>query len=217
MLNLNDLYLFVQVADHRGFAGASRALGMPKSTLAKRIADFEVDLGVRLFQRSSRSFMITEIGQDLYRHAAAVLIEADAAEQMLKGRLAEPSGAVRITTSATVAQMMLAEVLPEIALRYPKIEIILHATDRFVDLIQEIFDIAIRAHYRPLPDSDLVQQHVGAAQNHLVAAPAYLQACTALDHPRDLNGCVGLLSGASENASISTYSRNAPVSALANA
>jgi DNA-binding transcriptional LysR family regulator len=202
MLNLNDLYLFVQVADHRGFAGASRALGMPKSTLAKRIADFEVDLGVRLFQRSSRSFMITEIGQDLYRHAAAVLIEADAAEQMLKGRLAEPSGAVRITTSATVAQMMLAEVLPEIALRYPKIEIILHATDRFVDLIQESFDIAIRAHYRPLPDSDLVQQQVGAAQNHLVAAPAYLQACSALDHPRDLKGCDGLLSGASENASI---------------
>ncbi|GGA59070.1 LysR substrate-binding domain-containing protein [Pelagibacterium lentulum] len=212
MLNLNDLYLFVQVADHQGFAGASRSLGIPKSTLAKRIADFEETLGIRLFQRNSRRFTITEIGQDLYRHAAAVLIEAEAAEQMLKERLAEPSGSVRITTSATVAQMALTEVLPEVALLYPKIEILLHATDRFVDLAQEGFDIAIRAHYRPLSDSDLVQRRVGTAQNQLVAAPTYLQARSPHRYPEDLEGCDGLLGGASDRALIwSLYNRDGAI------
>src|SRR3990170_2884020 len=155
MLNLNDLLVFVRVVDHGGFAAASRALGIPKSTLSQRLSALEKAIGVRLVQRTSRSFVVTEIGRDFHRHAAAMLIEAEAAEHVVKGRLAEPSGTVRITASLPIAQFRLAPLLPRLAASYPKIRIMLHVTDRFVDIVQEGFDIAIRHHFAPLPDTDL--------------------------------------------------------------
>eukprot|EP01030_Chromulinospumella_sphaerica_P027672 gene27672-27947_t len=92
MRNLNDFIVFAHVVDHKGFAPAARALNVPKSTLSKRVAELEKTLGVRLINRTSRRFTVTEIGEDFYRHAAAMLIEAEAAEAVVKGRLAEPSG-----------------------------------------------------------------------------------------------------------------------------
>src|SRR5688500_5159137 len=121
MLNLNDLLVFVRVVDHGGFAAASRALGVSKSTLSQRLSALEKSIGVRLVQRTSRSFTVTEIGRDLYRHAAAMLIEAEAAEHVVKGRLAEPSGTVRITASLPIAQYHLAPLLPLLAASFPKI------------------------------------------------------------------------------------------------
>ncbi|WOS61652.1 LysR substrate-binding domain-containing protein [Sinorhizobium fredii] len=174
MANLNDFTFFVHVVDHRGFAPAARALNVPKSTLSKRVAELEKDLGARLINRTSRRFAVTETGEDFYRHAAAMLIEAEAAENVVKGRLSEPSGAVRITASVPTAQLSLAPLLPELALAYPKIRVMLHATDRFVDIVQEGFDMAVRDHFAPLPDSGLVQRRVGSQSKLLVAAPAYL-------------------------------------------
>jgi DNA-binding transcriptional LysR family regulator len=193
MLNLNDLYFFVQVVDHGGFAPASRRIGAPKSTLAKRIAALESDLGVRLIQRSSRRFTVTELGQDFYRHAAAMLIEAEAAENVVKGRLAEPSGVVRITASIPTAQHSLAEPLLELAHLYPKIRIALHATDRFVDMVQEGFDIAVRDHFAPLPDSGLVQRRVCSDPTYLVASPEYLERRGVPHNPDDLRDHDGLM------------------------
>lgn len=197
MLNLNDLYYFVLVVDHGGFAAASRLSGVPKSTLAKRVAALEADMGVRLIHRTSRRFTVTELGQDFYRHAAAMLIEAEAAENVVKGRLAEPSGVVRITASIPTAQHALAEPLLELAGRYPRLRIALHATDRFVDLVQEGFDIAVRDHFAPLPDSGLVQRRVGSDPVHLVAAPGYVERRGAPRHPRELAHHEGLLTYAS--------------------
>ena len=174
MLNLNDLALFVRVVDSKGFAAAARALGQPKSTLSKRIAELEKSLGARLIHRTSRRFVVTEIGAEFYRHAAAMLIEAEAAEQAVRGRQAEPSGPVRITCSVPTAQLTLANALPDLARAYPRLEILLDATDRFVDLVQEGYDIAIRAHYAPLPDSELVQRRLAVDPIELVAAPEYL-------------------------------------------
>jgi DNA-binding transcriptional LysR family regulator len=193
MLNLNDLYFFVQVVDHGGFAPASRRIGTPKSTLAKRVAALESDLGVRLIQRSSRRFAVTELGQDFYRHAAAMLIEAEAAENIVKGRLAEPSGIVRITASIPTAQNSLTEPLLELAHTYPKIRIALHATDRFVDLVQEGFDIAVRDHFAPLPDSGLVQRRVCRDPTYLVASPAYIARRGMPQNPDDLANHDGLI------------------------
>ena len=84
MQDLNDLYFFVQVVDHGGFAAAARALGMPRSRLSRRIAMLEDRLGVRLIQRSTRRFSVTEIGQDYYRHCVAMLVEADAAQELIE-------------------------------------------------------------------------------------------------------------------------------------
>ncbi|MFN4117908.1 LysR substrate-binding domain-containing protein [Acidovorax sp.] len=174
MLNLNDLQLFVRVVDHGGFAAAARALECPKSTLSKRVAALETALGVRLIQRSSRVFVMTDTGKAFYRHAAAMLIEAEAAENVVRGLQAEPTGLVRITASVTTAQLVLAELLPVLAERHPRLQVMLHATDRFVDLVQEGFDIGVRDHSAPLADSELVQRRVGFEPFYLVAAPAYL-------------------------------------------
>lgn len=193
MLNLNDLYYFVQVVDHGGFTAAARQTGVPKSTLAKRVTALEADLGVRLIQRTSRRFTVTELGQEFHRHAAAMLIEAEAAEHVVKGRLAEPSGAVRITASVPTAQLALAEPILEVARLHPKIRVVLHATDRFVDVVQEGFDIAVRDHFGPLPDSGLVQRPVGRDAVYLVAAPVYLERAGALQEPADLSQHDGLM------------------------
>ena len=88
MQDLNDLYFFAQVVDHGGFAAAARALGMPRSRLSRRIALLEDRLGVRLIQRSTRRFSVTEIGQDYYRHCVAMLVEADAAQELSSARAA---------------------------------------------------------------------------------------------------------------------------------
>ena len=81
-MDLNDLYFFVQVVDHGGFAAAARNLGMPRSRLSRRIGLLEERLGVRLIQRSTRSFAVTDIGKEYYRHCLAMLTEAEAAQEV---------------------------------------------------------------------------------------------------------------------------------------
>jgi len=198
VLNLNDLRLFVQVVDHQGFTAASRALGVPKSTLSKRVAELEHRLGARLIQRNSRRFVVTEAGRDCHRHAAAMLIEAEAAEAVVRGRLAEPAGTVRITASVPTAQTLLAPVLPEIARQWPKLRIALHASDRFVDIVQEGFDLALRDHFAALPDSGLVQRRIGFDPGLLVASPGYLDAAGTPADPADLARHDGLMAASSE-------------------
>lgn len=197
MFNLNDLQVFVQVVDHGGFTAASRALRLPKQTLSKRTAELERRAGVRLIQRTSRSFAVTELGREVYRHAAAMVVEAEAAENIILGRLAEPSGTVRITASVPTAQTRLATLLPRIATAYPKIRIVLHASDRFVDIVQEGYDIAVRTHFAPLADSDLLQRLIGTEHFWLVASPAYIRERSLAD-PDHLSGLDGIFSGQAE-------------------
>lgn len=97
MQDLNDLYFFVQVVDHGGFAPAGRALGIPKSKLSRRIALLEERLGVRLIQRTTRQFSVTEIGQTYYEHCKAMLVEAEAAQDVIDVTRAEPRGVVRLS------------------------------------------------------------------------------------------------------------------------
>lgn len=193
MLNLNDLYIFAQVVECRGFASASRHTGIPKATLSKRIAALEDELGVRLIQRTSRSFLVTEVGLDLYRHAAAMLIEAEAAESAVRDRLNEPSGTVRISASVPTAQALLAPLLPQFALKYPKVLVDLNSTDRFVDIVQEGFDLVLRDHFAKLPDSGLVQRLVAVDPIYLVASPSYVSEVGAPTSPQDLVHHHGLL------------------------
>lgn len=200
MLNLNDLLVFVRVVDHGGFAAAGRALGIPKSTLSKRLSELEKEVGVRLVQRTSRSFAVTEIGREFHRHAAAMLIEAEAAENVIKGRLAVPSGTVRITASLPIAQFRLAPLLPRLAASYPKIRIMLDVSDRFVDMVQEGFDIALRNHFAPLPDADLVQRRIDYDPAWLVASTDYVREKGVPSRPEEANGLDGLMASSSDRA-----------------
>lgn len=196
MFSLDDARLFARVVEHGGFSAAARAGGQPKSTLSKRVAALERQLGARLLHRNTRGFALTEVGAAFHRHVAALLIEAEAAEAEVKGRLAEPSGVVRLTASIITAQHHLAVVLPEIAAALPKVQILLHATDRKVDLVQEGFDLALRDHLDPLPASDLLQRRLGAEPDFLVAAPGYLARAGRPAVPPDLIAHQGLLNGA---------------------
>ncbi|HEX2596687.1 MAG TPA: LysR family transcriptional regulator, partial [Luteimonas sp.] len=90
MQDLNDLYYFAMVVDHGGFAAAERALGIPKSRLSRRITQLESDLGVRLLQRSTRRFAVTDVGNSVYRHAQSMLAEANAAREVVDRLSAEP-------------------------------------------------------------------------------------------------------------------------------
>jgi DNA-binding transcriptional LysR family regulator len=197
VLNLNDLILFVRAVDSGGFAAAGRRLGLPKSTISKRVAELETALGARLIHRTSRSFVLTELGRDFYDHAQAAMIEAEAAESVVRRRLAEPSGTVRITASVPTAQFRLSGLLPALARAYPKIRLQLHVTDRFVDVVQEGFDIAVRSHFAPLPDSELVQRRMAVERITLVAAPDYLARRGVPREPADLTDHDGLLTGPS--------------------
>ncbi|MGH8082872.1 MAG: LysR substrate-binding domain-containing protein [Lysobacter sp.] len=200
MLNLNDLVLFAAAVEHGGFAAASRRLGVPKSTLSKRVAALEEELGVRLIHRTSRSFTLTDTGRDFHEHARAALIETEAAENIVRRRVAEPSGKVRITCGVPTAQDYLAEHLPALARAYPRLHVQLDVSDRFVDLVQEGYDIGVRSHFAPLPDSGLIQRQALVESIVLVAAPAYLSERGEPSQPSDLNAHDGLLTGMTGSA-----------------
>ncbi|MEL1264862.1 LysR substrate-binding domain-containing protein [Pseudoxanthomonas putridarboris] len=195
MLNLNDLLMFAAAVEHGGFAAASRSLGIPKSTLSKRVAALEASLDARLIHRTSRSFTLTEVGRDFYEHARAARIEMEAAEDVVRRRVAEPSGTVRITASVPTAQSLLAELLPRIARAFPRLHIDLDVTDRFVDVVQEGYDIALRSHFAPLPDSGLVQRPLDVEHIVLLAAPGYLAEHGEPLAPAELQQHAGLLVG----------------------
>ena len=104
MLDLNDFYLFVQIVDRGGFTAAGRVLQVPKSTLSYRIQQLEAHLGVRLLNRTSRQFATTDAGADFYRHAVAMVQQAEAAENAIKLRVGEPTGLVRFTAGMATMQ-----------------------------------------------------------------------------------------------------------------
>ncbi|MGR9506749.1 LysR substrate-binding domain-containing protein [Rhizobium leguminosarum] len=186
LFNLNDLHLFVQAVDSGSFTAAARHLGIPKSTVSKRVAELEARLGVRLIQRTSRSFALTELGREFFQHAQASIIEAEMAEGIVRRHLAEPAGSVRLTASVPTAQFTLAEHLPALTARYPKLRLSVHVTDRFVDIVQEGFDIALRSHRGPLPDSALVQRKLASHPFFILASLDYISTHGQPHRPEEL-------------------------------
>lgn len=186
MLDLNDFFYFVQVVDRGGFTAAGRMLHMPKSTLSHRIQRLEDGLGVRLLNRTSRQLVMTDAGQEFYRHAVSMLREAENAETTIRHRLIEPAGIVRFTAAVAVMQFAIPEMVAGFLDLFPKVNVVAHATDQNVDLVGENYDIAIRAHSKPLPHSNLVQRNLASAPWFLFAGAAYLDAHEDIASPQDL-------------------------------
>jgi DNA-binding transcriptional LysR family regulator len=186
VLDLNDFFYFVQIVDRGGFTAAGRTLRVPKSTLSQRIQQLEGSLGVRLLNRTSRRFAMTDAGEDFYRHAVAMLREAEQAETVVRQRLTEPTGTVRCTAGVATMQFALSDIVSDFLVRYPKVNVVAHAADRTVDIIGENYDIAVRAHSDPLPDSNLVQRTLAPAPWFLFAGAEYLDANGAPKTPQDL-------------------------------
>jgi DNA-binding transcriptional LysR family regulator len=186
MLDLNDFFYFVQVVDRSGFTAAGRSLRVPKSTLSHRVQQLESHLGARLLNRTSRRFGMTDAGQEFYRHAVAMLREAEEAENAIRHRLNEPAGSVRCTAAVATAQFAMREMVADFLIRYPKVDLTVHATDQKVDIVGENYDVAIRAHSDPLPDSTLVQKRLAPAPWFLFAGAKYLDANDPPETPQDL-------------------------------
>jgi DNA-binding transcriptional LysR family regulator len=129
---------------------------------------------------------VTDAGEEFYRHAAAMLREAEQAETAIRHRLNEPTGAVRCTAAVATMQFAMRDIVADFLVRYPNVRVVAHATDQNVDIVGENYDVAIRAHTDPLPDSTLVQRTLTPAPWFLFAGSAYLDANDAPQTPKDL-------------------------------
>ena len=170
MQDLNDLYLFAAVVSHGGFSAAARALQTPKSRLSKRVSHLEAELGIRLLERSTRMVRLTDAGRAFYDECKTVLASVATAEALVGERLLEPRGIVRVACPPALARRVLAPVLPGFTARYPDIRVLVHTLNRPVDLVEERFDVALRARSQ-FGNPDLTVRVLGRGADILVAAP----------------------------------------------
>ena len=186
MLDMNDFRYFMTIVDKGGFTAAGRALGMPTSTLSYRMKQLEEQLGLKLLVRSSRRVCMTEEGTAFYRHAVATVELADKAEFAMRDRQTEPCGTVRYTVGSATAQFAMPTMINSFMLKYPKVNLIQHTADHFVDIINERYDVAIRGHIDPLPDSSLIQRPLVRIPWRLFASPSYLDQNGEPKNPQEL-------------------------------
>lgn len=186
-IDLNDLYYYVQVVDHQGFAAAGRALGVPKSKLSRRIAALEERLNTRLLQRSTRTLHVTDLGRTYYHHCKAMLIEAETAQEAIEQAYSEPRGLIRLTCPIALLHAHVGNMLSEFMLRYPHVTIHLEASNRRVDVLAEGVDVAIRVRPMPLEASDLVLRVLSDRAICLVAAPGLVETLGSPTHPAQLS------------------------------
>lgn len=168
--DLNDYAYFAEVVTHGGFAAAGRALREPKSKLSRRIAGLEERLGVRLIERSSRRFRVTDVGQAFYERCRAIMAEAEQAAAIVADAQAEPHGRVRFACPTGLVEIM-STILPAFLARYPKVRLQLIAADRPVDLIEERIDLALRVRVALTSDASLTMRTLGMSSRILVASP----------------------------------------------
>ncbi len=175
MMDLNSVYYFAKSVYHGGFAAAERALGIPKSKLSRHLTALEDSLGVRLIQRSSRQFVLTDAGQRYYEHCQAILVEMEAAQEAIDSIQSEPRGNIKVSCPVGLLKFHLGEMIARFMAQYPKVSIDLEATNRRVDVVAEGIDIAFRVRPLPLEDSNLVARVLSYRSQCLVAAPSLLK------------------------------------------
>ena len=173
MRDFNDLQFFAAVVTHRGFSAAARALGLPKSRISRRVALLEERLGVRLLDRTTRGLGLTQVGQQVFEHARAAVIEAEAAEEAALRMQAEPRGLVRLSCPLGL-QSAIAAPMSGFLAAHPLLRLQCIVTNRRVDLVHEGIDVAIRVRERLDTDADLQMKRIGLSRRILVASPALL-------------------------------------------
>lgn len=189
MDRLTGLMAFVRTADLGSFVAAGRVLGLSPSAVGKAVTRLESQLGVRLFQRSTRSLRLTEEGHAFHERCRDILDDLDDAQETLLRTREAPRGRVKVS-APIVAYHILLPVLAEFLSLYPEIELDLDFTDRIVDLIDEGVDVAIRS--GQLPDSRLMVRTLRPFQMLLCASTTYLEKRGMPACPRDLSSHVGI-------------------------
>jgi DNA-binding transcriptional LysR family regulator len=192
--DLEGLAIFAKVVQTRSFVGAADELRLSKATVSKAISRIEKKFGTRLFNRTARRLAVTEAGRQLYERAAHILAEGEAAEDEVIAQSAVPRGRVRLTAPISFGVLHIAPILPEFLAQYPDVNIDLHLSDNYVDLVGEGYDAAIRI--ASLPNSSLITRVLAPVSRHLVAAPSYLSKYGRPSHPLRLSEhrCIAYIS-----------------------
>lgn len=183
-VDIEDLRIFVEVADSGGVSQAARRLGLSKSIVSRALARLESEVGIQLLARTTRGTALTEPGATFREHAARITAEAEVAREAISPE-GELRGRLRISAPLTIGPSHFGPAFAEMARRHPKLTIQTYYTDRFVDLIAEGYDCAIRVG-TSLENSDLVAKRVGWISGKLVASPSYLEANGAPETPEDV-------------------------------
>lgn len=173
-MDLNDLRYFALTVEHGGFSAAERVTHITKSKLSRRVASLEERLGVRLIQRSTRRLSLTEAGHAFYEHCAAMLVEAESAQQAVEQLRSAPSGTVRLTCPVAIAQFYVARIVAGFMREHPKVRVEIESTDRSVNIIEERIDVALRVRATGLEDPGLVTRRIASGRMVLVASPDYI-------------------------------------------
>jgi DNA-binding transcriptional LysR family regulator len=184
-LDLNDLRVFVRVVERGGFAIAARELGVPTSTVSRTVARLEESTGTRLLQRTSRSVHATSDGRAIYASVRDAVATLERAARALEPATRRPKGILRVTAPTDIGSSLLADVAVAFSERYPLVQIDLALTNRAVNLVDEGFDVAVRASAR-LADSSLVAKKLGELEHALYASPRYVDRHGAPSSPREL-------------------------------
>lgn len=183
-VDLNELVVFAKVVETGSFTAAAAALGLPKSTISRKVAQLEERLDARLLQRTTRKLSLTEIGRAYYERCQRIVADIAAAESLVGELQAAPKGLLRITAPVDFAELYLGAIVADFLAAEPDITIEAVVADRVMDLVEERIDLALR--FGPLPDSSLVARRLCAMKLVPCAAPSYLARAPALDHPDQL-------------------------------
>ena len=192
MMDLEDLRTFVEVADAAGVSPAARRLGVSKSIVSRWLLRLEAELGIQLLARTTRGAALTEAGVTFREHAARVCAEIDIARETILPA-GDLRGRLRIAAPLSLGPTVLAPVFAEMARRHPLLHLHAYYSDRFVDIVGEGFDCAIRVGY--LSDSNLIARHVGPIYGKLVASPDYIREHGTPETPDELFTHEALMQG----------------------
>jgi DNA-binding transcriptional LysR family regulator len=184
MTDLNALVIFAKVVEAKSFSEAARRLGMPVSTVSRRVAELEDQLGVRLIDRSTRNLRLTDLGAEVLEHAQRSAEASEAVASIVSDRMLNVSGTLRLSAPPSISDTLLSPLVSAFQASYPNVRVQILIAERFVDHINDGVDIAFRL--GALKDSSLVARRILTYRHQLVASPDYLKNCNPPQTPRDL-------------------------------
>ena len=191
MRNTDDFLIFYQLIEEGSFSKAAEQVGLTKSVVSKRVTRLEQDLGVQLLYRTTRKITLTEAGEIFYRHAREIFLSVQNAEDELNGLGESLSGSIRVTVPTISGELILPQAIAEFSEKYPDIEVYMDLDNRFVDLLAEGYDLAIRTGI--LPDSSFIARRLVDAHWIICGAPNYFEKYAIPQTHQDLkeHNCLG--------------------------
>jgi DNA-binding transcriptional LysR family regulator len=186
MTDLNSLMIFAKVVETNSFSEAARRLSMPTSTVSRRIAELEAQLGVRLLERSTRSLRLTDVGSEVLEHAQRSADLGDAVDNIVSNVVSDVSGVLRLSAPPSISDSLVVPLVNGFQGSYPNVRVSIFFTERYVDHIAEGIDLVFR--FGALKDSSLIARRILTYRHQLVASPAYLKTHKPPRTPHDLLG-----------------------------